>query len=39
MIIFNKTLKYPMLADKEYSVSDIINYAEVDADRMTNIGF
>jgi hypothetical protein len=31
-------LKYPALCEKKYSVSEIINYSQVDAQRMTNMG-
>ena len=38
-MIYEKSLKSPFLTEKKYSVSDIINYSEVDAQRMTFMGF
>ena len=35
LLIYEKSLKHPLLTEKKYSVSDIINYSEVDAQRMT----
>ena len=39
LMIYNKATKHPLLTEKNYSVSDIINYSQVDAQRMTYIGF
>jgi ABC-type multidrug transport system fused ATPase/permease subunit len=38
LLIFNKTLKYPSVAEKEFSESDIINYSQIDAERMASGG-
>jgi ABC-type multidrug transport system fused ATPase/permease subunit len=38
LLIFQKSLKYPALCEKNYSKSDIINYSQVDAQRMTSMG-
>ena len=38
-MIYNKALKHPLLTEKNYSISDVINYSQVDAQRMTNFGF
>lgn len=39
LMIFNKSLKHPLITEKRFSVSEIINYSQVDAQRMTNMGF
>lgn len=39
MLIYNKALKYPSSSEKLFSESDIINYSQVDAERMTYMGF
>lgn len=39
LLLFNKALKHPLLTEKEYSTSDIVNYSQVDAQRMTYMGF
>ena len=31
LLIYNKSLKHPLLASKKYKISNIINFAEVDA--------
>ena len=38
-LLFKKALKHPILCEKTYSTSDLINYSQVDAQRMTNMGF
>lgn len=38
LIIYDKALKYPALCEKKYSISEIVNYSQVDAQRMTNMG-
>lgn len=38
LLIYEKSLKYPALCEKKYSISQIINYSQVDAQRMTNMG-
>lgn len=38
MIIYNKSLKYSPLADKEFSEAEIINYSQIDAERLINVG-
>jgi ABC-type bacteriocin/lantibiotic exporter with double-glycine peptidase domain len=37
--IFQKALKYPTLCSKEFQTSELINYSQVDAQRMTSLGF
>jgi ATP-binding cassette, subfamily C (CFTR/MRP), member 1 len=39
MMIYNKSLKYSTLANKEFSEAEIINYSQTDAERMTYAGF
>lgn len=39
LCIFNKALKYPTLCSKEFQLSELINYSQVDAQRMTSLGF
>jgi|JI6StandDraft_1071083.scaffolds.fasta_scaffold233198_1 ABC-type bacteriocin/lantibiotic exporter with double-glycine peptidase domain len=39
MCIFSKALKYPTLSSKEFQLSELINYSQVDAQRMTFLGF
>lgn len=39
LLIYEKSLKHPVLCLKKYSVSEIINYSQVDAQRMTYMGF
>lgn len=39
LMVFNKSLKHPLITEKKFSVSDIINYSQVDAQRMTIMGF
>ena len=31
LLIFDKALKYPSIAEKEFSEADIVNYSQVDA--------
>lgn len=39
LCVFNKALKYPTLCSKEFQLSELINYSQVDAQRMTYLGF
>jgi ATP-binding cassette subfamily C (CFTR/MRP) protein 1 len=39
VLLYEKSLKHPVLCQKKYSVSEIINYSQVDAQRMTYMGF
>lgn len=39
LLLYEKSLKHPVLCLKKYSVSEIINYSQVDAQRMTYMGF
>lgn len=39
LMLYEKSLKHPVLCLKKYSVSEIINYSQVDAQRMTYMGF
>ena len=38
LLIYRKALKYPVLTNKLYTISDIINYSQVDAGRISSIG-
>ena len=38
-MIYDKALKHPLMTEKKYSIADIVNYSQVDAQRMTNMGF
>jgi ABC-type bacteriocin/lantibiotic exporter with double-glycine peptidase domain len=38
-MIFEKSLKHPILCLKKYTVSEVINYSQVDAQRMTYMGY
>ena len=38
LCVFNKALKYPTLCSKEFQLSELINYSQVDAQRMTYLG-
>jgi hypothetical protein len=38
LLLYEKSLKYPSLCEKKYSIPEIINYSQVDAQRMTNMG-
>ena len=38
MMIYNKTLKHPIITEKEFQISEIINFSQVDAQRMTYMG-
>lgn len=37
--IFEKATKYPTLCSKKYTVAELINYSQVDAQRLTYLGF
>ena len=39
MMVYCKSLKYPTLSEKKFSEAEIINYSQVDAERMTYIGY
>jgi hypothetical protein len=39
LLIYNKALKHPLLTEKKFAIGDIINYSQVDAQRMTYMGF
>lgn len=39
LLVYNKALKHPLLTQKKFAVADIINYSQVDAQRMTYMGF
>lgn len=38
-MIYHKTLKHPLITEKQFTIGDIINYSQVDAQRMTYLGF
>lgn len=38
LCVFNKALRYPTLCSKEFQLSELINYSQVDAQRMTYLG-
>jgi ABC-type multidrug transport system fused ATPase/permease subunit len=38
LLIFSKSLKYPSVAEKEFEESDIVNYSQVDAERLASGG-
>lgn len=37
--IFTKALKFPTLCNKSVTIAELINYTEVDAQRLTDIGW
>lgn len=39
LMIYKKALDHPLITEKEFTISDIINYSQVDAQRMTYMGF
>ena len=39
LLVFNKALKHPLITEKRFTIADIINYSQVDAQRMTYMGF
>lgn len=39
LLVYNKALKHPLITEKKFTVADIINYSQVDAQRMTYMGF
>jgi membrane protein YdbS with pleckstrin-like domain len=39
MMIYCKSFKYASNAEKQFSESDIINFSQVDAEKMTDMGF
>jgi ABC-type bacteriocin/lantibiotic exporter with double-glycine peptidase domain len=36
MMIFDKSLKFPILSNKQFTEADIINYSQIDADNLTH---
>jgi hypothetical protein len=38
LLIYAKALKYPIVSQNRYSLGDIINLSQVDAQRMTSVG-
>ena len=38
LAIYQKALKYPILANKQYSEGDIINLSQIDAENLTQFG-
>ena len=39
MLIYNKSLSFSPLTEKQYPEADIINYSQVDAERLAGAGF
>ena len=39
LMIYKKSLVHPLITEKEFGVSDIINFSQVDAQRMTYMGY
>lgn len=39
LLVYNKSLKHPLITEKKFAIADIINYSQVDAQRMTYMGF
>jgi hypothetical protein len=39
MMIYYKSLRYGSICEKKYTESDIVNYSQVDAERMTYMGY
>lgn len=39
LLVYNKALKHPLITQKKFTIADIINYSQVDAQRMTFMGF
>lgn len=39
MMIYCKSFKYASITEKKFSESDIINFSQVDSERMTDLGF
>lgn len=37
--VYSKSLRYPALSEKKFEISEIINYSQVDAERMTYMGY
>jgi ABC-type transport system involved in cytochrome bd biosynthesis fused ATPase/permease subunit len=38
LVIFNKALKFPILSNKQFTEADIINYTQIDAETLKQIG-
>jgi hypothetical protein len=34
LMIFNKSLKFPIVSNKQFTEADIINYSQIDADNL-----
>lgn len=39
LLVFNKALKHPLISEKKFTAPDLINYSQIDAQRMTYMGF
>jgi hypothetical protein len=39
IMIYQKSLKYSVLASRRFSEAEIINYSQTDAERMNHVGF
>lgn len=39
LLVYNKALKHPLITQKKFAIGDIVNYSQVDAQRMTYMGF
>ena len=39
LLIYSKALRYPVLCEKKFTTSEIINYSQVDAGRTAGIGY
>lgn len=39
LLIFDKALKHPLISEKKFTIANIINYSQVDAQRLTYMGF
>jgi ABC-type bacteriocin/lantibiotic exporter with double-glycine peptidase domain len=38
LVIFNKALKFPTLSNRQFTEADIINYSQIDAENLNQIG-
>lgn len=39
LCIFSKALRYPTLCSKKYQLSELVNYSQVDAQKLAGVGF
>ena len=39
LLIFDKALKHPLISEKKFTIANIIIYSQVDAQRLTYMGF